>query len=258
MRIPLLFDYQVHLLDEAQPRTVNKVALQALLAAGTHLRPPVRGTVYATLLNDQDSVAALGDATQQPPYQAPPKAPILYIKPGNTFRGHGSAVSVPDTVPALLIGASLGLVIGQTACRVTAQAADQYIAGYTIVADLCVPHDQFFRPAVRANARDGFCVMGPAVVARALVADPDGLEMAIRVDGTPVFHGSTARCVRNVAQLLCDVSEFMTLNPGDVLTLGVPHAVPLAHPGQAIEIDMAGLPTLAFGLVGESGPRRAS
>ena len=57
---------------------------------------PRRGTVYGTLLNHRDALAALGNAVHEPPYKAPPKAPILYIKPRNTWLGAGEAIVVPE------------------------------------------------------------------------------------------------------------------------------------------------------------------
>ena len=78
-----------------------------------------RGTVYGTLLNHHDALAALGSAVHEPPYKAPPKAQVLYIKPRNTWAGAGDAIIVPAGVDELEIGATLGLVIGRTACRVS-------------------------------------------------------------------------------------------------------------------------------------------
>src|ERR1700754_1107529 len=77
---------------------------------------PPRGTVYGTLLNFRAAPAALGESVNEPPLKAPPKAPILYIKPRNTFAANGDAVLLPEGVEALEFGASLALVIGRTAC----------------------------------------------------------------------------------------------------------------------------------------------
>lgn len=100
--------------------------------------PSRRGTVYGTLLNHHDALAALGDAVNAPPYKAAPKAPILYIKPRNTWLDAGDAIVVPAGVPELEIGATLGLVIGRPACRVTEADALSYVAGYVIVNDVSV------------------------------------------------------------------------------------------------------------------------
>ncbi len=94
---------------------------QALAAADRHapaFLPPTRGTVYGTLLNHRDALVALGDQVNAAPYKAPPKAPILYIKPRNTVVGHRVPVVVPADVAELEMGATLGVVIGRTASRV--------------------------------------------------------------------------------------------------------------------------------------------
>src|SRR5215831_14609529 len=103
--------------------------------------PPWRlsGVVYGTLLNRIEFLQALGDAVRQPPYKAPPSAPVLYLKPRNTLAADGDAVVVPVGVAQLEIGASLGIVIGRTACAVTPAQALEHVAGYTIVADVTVP-----------------------------------------------------------------------------------------------------------------------
>src|SRR5262245_61559908 len=79
----------------------------ALAAAenGPVFLPPVQGTVYGTLLNHADALAALGDRVHVAPYKAPPRAPILYIKPRNTLVGHRQAVVVPRDTPEVEIGA---------------------------------------------------------------------------------------------------------------------------------------------------------
>src|ERR1700735_1413585 len=100
--------------------------------------PPygLSGAVYGTLMNHRSAVAALGDAVNRPPYNAPPKAPVLYIKPRNTLALTGSIVSIPRGTPELEVGACLGVVIGRTACQVSESQALDYVAGYLIVADI--------------------------------------------------------------------------------------------------------------------------
>jgi 5-oxopent-3-ene-1,2,5-tricarboxylate decarboxylase / 2-hydroxyhepta-2,4-diene-1,7-dioate isomerase len=198
-------------------------------------------TVYGTLLNHRAALAALGNSVHLAPYKAPPKAPVLYIKPRNTWAGAGAVVQVPTGETELEIGASLGLVFGRTACRVSEASALQYLEGYTIVADISVPHSALYRPSVRLKARDGFCPMLPGAVPRAQVADPDALALRVFVDGELVQRTSTADMARPVARLIADVSEFMTLNAGDVLLLGVAHGAPRARAGQSAAIEIDGL-----------------
>ena len=101
-----------------------------------------------------------------------------------------------------------------------------------------MPHASVYRPSVRFRARDNFCVIGPAVVARRHVANPDQLAIAVNVEGRPASGATTASCVRGVAQLLADVTDFMTLAPGDVITLGVPHGAPVVQAGARAAISI--------------------
>ena len=123
-----------------------------------------------------------------------------------------------------------------------------------IVNDVSVPHRPYYRPSIRFKARDGFCPIGPRVVARAAVADPDAL--AIRV----VRRRRAARsrpappswCGRS-ARLLADVTEFMTLAPGDVLAVGAAAPAPRVRAGQRVSIEIDGLGRLENRFV--PGPR---
>ena len=202
------------------------------------------GVVYGTLLNHTESLAALGDAVHAAPYKAPPRAPVLYVKPRNTRNVHGGAVAVPADVAALEVGASLGIVIGQPACRVPVQDALRYVAGYTTVNDVCIPHTVYYRPSIRLRARDGFCPIGPTVVPREAIAQPDNLRVRTWIDGVLQHDSHTGDRVRGVAQLLADVTEFMTLLPGDVLLLGSAANPPQAAAGQRSRIEIEGLGAL--------------
>ncbi|HKX41649.1 MAG TPA: fumarylacetoacetate hydrolase family protein [Burkholderiaceae bacterium] len=209
------------------------------------------GVVYGTLLNDGAALAALGDAVHQAPYKAPPKAPVLYVKPRNTLAASGARVAVPPEGGEFEIGAALGLVVGRTACRVSEAQALSHLAGYVIVADLSLPHDSFYRPSIRFKARDGSCLIGPQVTPRADVPDPDALGIDVLIDGRIVQHASTAGMRRHAAALLADVTEFMTLRPGDILLLGVPAGAPRARAGQTFAIEIDGLGRLDGTLVAE-------
>ncbi len=211
------------------------------------------GVVYGALLNDPAALAALGDAVRAAPYKAPPRAPVLYLKPRNTLSVSGAVVAAPAG-GALEVGACLGIVIGRSACRVAAAEADAVIAGYLLVADLCVPHQSFYRPSVRLRARDGSCVLGATRLPRSAVAAPDALTITVSVDGRAVHTTSTAGRVRPVAQLVQDVTEFMTLAPGDVLLLGPAVGAPQVRAGQSFAVEAAGFGRLEASLVAEPVP----
>lgn len=209
------------------------------------------GVVYGTLLNDPASLAALGEAVNAPPYKAPPRAPVLYLKPRNTLAADGAAMAVPGDAGRMEIGASLGIVIGRSACRVAADQALSFVAGWVLVADLCVPHGNFYRPSVRLRARDGSCRLG-AVVPRESLADADALQICVTVGDRPAHVARTAGMTRPVAQLLQDVSEFMTLHAGDVLMLGVAAGAPEGRAGESFAIECDGLGRLQGRLVAET------
>lgn len=209
-----------------------------------------RGTVYGCLLNFRDALDALGDSVHQAPYKAPPKAPILYIKPRNTWAADGDAIVVPHDADELEIGISLGLVIGRTACRLTERDALDCVSGYAVVNDVSVPHASYYRPSMRFKCRDGFCPISTPVPSDA-IADPNDLVLRIEIDGVPVLQRDTRGLIRPVARLLADVTDFMTLHTGDVLMIGVPGHAPRARAGQTVRLSIPGVGALSNPLVAE-------
>lgn len=209
------------------------------------------GTVLGVLMNHRPALAALGDAVHQPPYKAPPKAPVLYVKPRNTWVASGGVVPVPADAPELVFGASLAAVIGRAACGVSPADALDHVAGWLLVGDVFVPHEVFYRPSLRWRVRDGFCPLGAAVVPCAAVPDPDRLTLTVAVDGRVVHEAGTGDRVRDVATLIADVSAFMTLQPGDVLMTGVAHGAPQLRAGQVVRVSAPGLAPLDARFVAE-------
>jgi 5-oxopent-3-ene-1,2,5-tricarboxylate decarboxylase/2-hydroxyhepta-2,4-diene-1,7-dioate isomerase len=200
------------------------------------------GTVYGVLLNFRAEVEALAPQMSQPPYKAPPQAPVLYVKTANTWSRHGSAIVVPAQVPELEVGATIGMVIG----------ADSDVEGFVLMNDLSIPHASFFRPPVKFKCVDGFLGIGPAMRDAQEVADPAAFRLEVRINGALRQSIDFSQLVRNASQLLADVSEFMTLAHGDVLMLGCDAGRPPARPGDRIEISAPGFETLANTLVGEA------
>jgi len=209
------------------------------------------GTVVGVLMNDPQSLAAIGDAAHAPPYKAPPREPVLYVKPRNTHVADGAVVALPADMPAVEVGANLALVVGRTACRVPEQDALAFVAGVTLVADLCVPHESLYRPSVRQRGQDGFCPIGPRVWPLSEAGDLDAVSLAVRVDGDEVHRCGTAGRVRGAARLLADVTAFMTLSPGDLLLLGSPHGAPRVGAGHRVTVAADGLGELQFTLAAE-------
>lgn len=172
------------------------------------------------------------------PYKTPPKEPVLYIKPENTLAGHGAGVMAPEGVTELEMGASLGVVIGKTATQVKECEAMEYIKGYTVVNDVTIPHEHFYRPAVKEKCRDGFCPIGPWIVDRRDIADPDALNIRVYINGMLKQENNTKNLIRSVEKLIEDVTGFMTLYAGDTLLVGVPENAPLAKNNDSVEVEI--------------------
>lgn len=202
------------------------------------------GTVYGVLLNAQDEWDAWAAQMSARPYQAAPQAPVLYIKTANTWSACGATIAVPTRAPQVEIGASLAMVIGIPAHQVTAAQALSHVAGYVLVNDLSLPHASYYRPPVKYKNLDGFLGIGPKLATPAELGDPGRVRLEVRVDGTLRQTVDCAQMLRPAAQLIADVSEFMTLHHGDVLLLGLGANRPLARAGQRIEIRAAGLDAL--------------
>ena len=220
--------------------------------AGVEWDVPTHGTVIGTLLNDRSALASLEGAMNVPPYQAPPQSVVLYLKPQNTWTACGVPVILPASVQEVEIGATLGIVIGTAACRVREATALDFVAGYTIVNDLCEPHASVFRPAIRQRCRDGFCAIGPWVIARQEVTMPDALDTRVLVNGELRATHRGADRVRSAARLIADVSEFMTLSPGDVLLAGIAGNAPRARANDRVRIEIDGVGALENLLMAEA------
>lgn len=205
---------------------------------------PLR-TVYGTLLNFRAEMAALAPQMNAPPYKAPPQAPVLYVKPANTWSADGADIPVPAHVPQVEIGATIAMVMKQPG----------EVAGYVLMNDLSVPHASFFRPPVKFKCLDGFLGVGSRMLRADEAGDTAQLRLEVRVNGALVQSVDFSQMVRSAPQLLADVSDFMTLGAGDALMLGCDvlrsGKRPLAGVGDRIELNANGLGTLTHTLVAE-------
>ena len=237
---------------DADPRGGSaRIGGQTMRIGAVDWDVPTRGTVVSTLLNTRSALDALADAVRDSRYERPPQAPVLYIKPVNTWSACNDEVAIPGEIEALDIGATLGVVMGASASRAAPQHAHELIAGYTIVIDWSEPHADLVEPAVRQRSRDGFCSIGPWVIARDEVSMPDALPIAVFVNGVLRSTHSTAECLRPVAHLIADISAFMTLNEGDVLLTGTAWPPVQARCGDRVRVTIGGVGSLENLLVAE-------
>jgi 5-oxopent-3-ene-1,2,5-tricarboxylate decarboxylase/2-hydroxyhepta-2,4-diene-1,7-dioate isomerase len=197
-------------------------------------------TVVGAMFEFQGVWQALEPMMAQPPHHRPPVHPVLYLKPANTWCRAGDAVLLPPGVEEVEVGATLGISFASTASRVSEAQALDCVAGYGIVNDVTVPHQSLLRPPMKQKCRDGFCPIGPWVPAGQIL-DPNDLEIRAYVNGELRQRSHTRHLRRNVARLIADVSEFMSLAPGDLLLIGVAEQPARARPGDTMAIEIGAI-----------------
>ena len=201
-----------------------------------------RGTVYGTLMNFRGELDALGPKVNEPPYKAPPKAPVLYVKPANTWTENGGAIALPAHVAEVEVGATVAMVMKSA----------REIAGYVLMNDVSIPHESLFRPPVKFKCLDGFLGIGDRIRARNEAGDPAVFKLEVRVNGELKQTVRFSQLLRPAEKLLADVSEFMSLGEGDMLMLGCDVGRPRVRVGDRVEIKMPALGTLTNTFVAEA------
>ena len=213
-------------------------------------------TVVGALLEFQGAWQALEPAMAQAPHHRPPVHPVLYLKPANTWARASDPVVLAPDVEEVEVGATLGISFAHAASRVSAEQALDFVSGYCVVNEVTVPHldvpkPALLRPPMRQRCRDGFCPIGPWVSAHEL-RDPGALEIRSYVNGELRQRSHTAQLRRSVARLIADVSEFMTLAPGDLLLIGVDAQPARARVGDTMAVEIDGIGRLENPLQAEA------
>lgn len=205
---------------------------------------PPDAAVYGVIMNDPASVSRLGDAARQPPYKELPAAPVLYIKPRNTWAPEGGAVRLPAGERAVEVGAVIGLRMGRDAARLRPESALDAVDACLLAADLSLPHADYYRPAIRQKCFDGSLPM--RLLPPRAVRELQSLALRTWIDGERREERRLADLLRAPARLLADVTEFMTLRQGDVLLTGVVYRSPEARTGSDVRVEVPGLARLEF------------
>lgn len=205
------------------------------------------GTLFGITLNYKGLLESRLAEFNEQPYQKPPVKPVLFIKTPNTRNADGQSVVAPAG-ERLQPGPALGVVIGKTASRVEEKDALAHVAGYLIVNEFSLPEESYYRPAVKAKCRDGFCSLGSEVIE---LADPHALTLKLLVNGEVRQENTTANFVRSIPRLIAELSEFMTLHEGDVLITGTPEGRVDVQPGDEVIVEISGLGRLTNHIVAE-------
>ncbi len=198
--------------------------------------PDAPRSVIGVALNFRETVHRLAASFHAPPYQHPPQAPVLYLKTPNTWINSGHPIHCPPGADRLRMAGTLGVVIARNACRVSSAHAHTYIAAYTVVNDISLPSDSFYRPALRQRCTDGFCTIGEPNH-----SSQTHFEIGVVINNVLRSVANTSSLVRSIPHLIQDISEFMTLLAGDILLVGEPETSPLAAPGDLVRVEIPGV-----------------
>ncbi|MCR8723516.1 fumarylacetoacetate hydrolase family protein [Frigidibacter sp. ROC022] len=179
-----------------------------------------------------------------------PPEPILFFKATSAICGPNDDVEIPRNSAATDWEVELAVVIGKTAKYVPEAEAMDHVAGYCVVNDVSERDFQLRRHGqwVKGKSADTFGPMGPWLVTRDEVPDPQALAMYLEVNGKRYQNGSTATMVYGVRHLVSYISQFMSLQPGDIISTGTPPGVGMGQtppvylkPGDVMELGIEGL-----------------
>lgn len=179
-----------------------------------------------------------------------PPEPIIFMKSPHAIVGPDDDVEIPRGSQKTDWEVELGVVIGKTAKYVSEDEALNYVAGYCVVNDLSEREFQIERQGqwVKGKSCDTFGPIGPWLVTRDEVADPQQLTMWLEVDGHRYQSGSTSTMIYSVRYLVSYISQFMSLHPGDIISTGTPPGVGMGQkppvylrPGQTMRLGIEGL-----------------
>ena len=181
-----------------------------------------------------------------------PTAPLLFAKWNNTLIGPGEPIMIPPIVTKTDYEAELGVVVGSQVSRVSAENALEAVAGYICVNDVSARDLQFADGQwSRGKSPDTYCPVGPHLVPREEIADPQNLAIRAILNGETMQDSTTANMVFGVAEIIAYVTQTITLEPGDLIATGTPAGVGafrdpkvFMQPGDEITIEIEGLGSL--------------
>ena len=175
-----------------------------------------------------------------------PEEPLIFLKGENALNGHRQTTKRPAGVEFMHYECELAVVIGKKAKKVRRADAYDYIAGYTVANDYAVRDylENWYRPNLRVKNRDGATPLGPWLVDAKDIANPMALALKTTVNGQVTQEGSTQDMIFDVPFLVEYFSDFMTLNPGDVILTGTPDGVVDCKPGDVIVTEIEGIGAL--------------
>ncbi len=181
----------------------------------------------------------------------PPEHPILFLKANSAIAGANDDIVLPRGSVTTDWEVELGVVIGKPAKYVGVDNALDHVAGYCTVNDVSERTFQLRLSGqwTKGKSCDSFGPIGPWMVTREDVPDPQNLRLTLDVNGQRMQDGHTSKMIFSVAQIIAHLSELMTLHPGDIIATGTPPGVgmgmkpsPLSlRPGDVVQAEVEGL-----------------
>jgi ureidoglycolate lyase len=243
------------IVDDIAGETLTNLGLEKLIALDTSKLPVVEeGTRIGPCVGRVGKFICVGlnyaDHARESGVE-PPKEPVLFMKATSAICGPNDNVIIPRNSRKTDWEVELGVVIGREARYVEIGDAMNHVAGYCVVNDVSEREFQIERCGqwVKGKSADTFGPIGPWLVSRDEVADPQRLSMWLEIDGRRYQNGSTATMIFGVAHLVSYISQFMSLQPGDIISTGTPPGVGLGQkpepvylrPGQTMRLGIDGL-----------------
>lgn len=179
-----------------------------------------------------------------------PSEPVLFLKASSAIVGPNDDVEIPRGSEKTDWEVELGVVIGEPAKCVTRERAMEHVAGYCIVNDVSERAYQLDRGGQwdKGKGYDTFAPLGPWLVTPNEIPNPQSLDLWLEVDGHRFQSGNTRTMIFGVAHLISYISQFMSLQSGDVISTGTPPGVGLdqkppkyLRPGQTMRLGITGL-----------------
>jgi 2-keto-4-pentenoate hydratase/2-oxohepta-3-ene-1,7-dioic acid hydratase in catechol pathway len=220
------------------------VAMLPVVSGGARIGAPV-GFVSKFIgvgVNYAEHAAEMG--------RAAPAEPVLFSKAVSSVAGPCDDLMLPPGSTKADHEVELAVIIGRIARRVSKADALNYVAGYCICNDVSERAWQHERGGqwLKGKSADGFGPLGPWLVTRDEVSDPQNLGLWLELNGEMAQNSSTANMIFSVSDLVSYVSQFMTLTPGDVITTGTPPGVGAGRspqrflkPGDQLRLSVEGL-----------------
>tara|TARA_R110002072_G_scaffold46593_1_gene129357 strand:+ start:1468 stop:2313 length:846 start_codon:yes stop_codon:yes gene_type:complete len=252
----ILRDLSGHL-DDITGATLDNATLNRLRAIDPATLPAVAGNprVGACVgnigkflcigLNYSDHAAEMGMDI--------PKHPILFIKANSAIVGPNDDVVMPRGSTQTDWEVELGIVIGTTAKYVSRENALNHVAGYCVINDVTERHfqAQLSGQWTKGKSCDTFGPIGPWLVTRDEIPDPQNLAMSLDVNGKRMQTGNTATMIFGVAEIIEHLSGLMTLHPGDVITTGTPPGIGMGMKPEPVYLNVGDVMALSIEGLGQ-------